>query len=48
MKVLIYGGGAVGLGIAGFLLKSKAQVDVIARENTVLALRKHGLVRTGI
>ncbi len=48
MKVLIYGGGAVGLGIASFLLKSEAQVDVIARENTVLALRKHGLVRTGI
>jgi 2-dehydropantoate 2-reductase len=48
MKVLIYGGGAVGLGIAGFLLKSKAQVDIIARENTVLALSKNGLVRTGI
>ncbi|MHC4694436.1 MAG: ketopantoate reductase family protein [Planctomycetota bacterium] len=48
MKVLIYGGGAVGLGIASFLLKSKAQVDIIARENSVLALRKHGLVRTGI
>jgi 2-dehydropantoate 2-reductase len=48
MKVLIYGGGAVGLGIAGFLLKSKAQVDIVARESTVSALRKHGLVRTGI
>lgn len=46
--MLIYGGGAVGLGITSFLLKSKAQVDVIARENTVLALSKHGLVRTGI
>ena len=48
MKALIYGGGAVGLGIASFLLKSKAQVDIVARENTVSALRKHGLVRTGI
>ncbi len=48
MKALIYGGGAVGLGIAGFLLKSKSQVDIIARESTVLALRKNGLVRTGI
>jgi len=48
MKALIYGGGAVGLGIASFLLKSKAQVDIVARENTVLTLRKHGLVRTGI
>lgn len=48
MKAIIYGGGAVGLGIASFLLKSKNQVDVIARRNTVLALRKYGLVRTGI
>ena len=48
MRVLIYGGGAVGLGIASFLLKSKDQVDIIARENTVLALRKNGLIRTGI
>lgn len=48
MRVLIYGGGAVGLGIASCLLKSKDQVDIVARENTVSALRKHGLVRTGI
>jgi 2-dehydropantoate 2-reductase len=48
MKVLIYGGGAVGLGIASFLLKSKAKVDIVARDNTDSALRKHGLVRTGI
>ncbi len=48
MKALIYGGGAVGLGIASCLLKSKTQVDIVARENTVSALRKHGLVRTGI
>jgi 2-dehydropantoate 2-reductase len=48
MKALIYGGGAVGLGIASCLLKSKTQVDIIAREDTVSALRKHGLVRTGI
>jgi len=48
MKALIYGGGAVGLGIASCLLKSEDQVDIVARENTVLALRKNGLVRTGI
>lgn len=48
MRTLIYGGGAVGLGIASCLLKSEEQVDIIARENTVLALRKHGLIRTGI
>lgn len=48
MRTLIYGCGAVGLGIASCLLKSKDQVDIVARESTVLALRKHGLVRTGI
>jgi len=48
MTVLIYGAGAVGLGIASCLLKSKCQVDIVARENTVAALKKHGLVRTGI
>ena len=48
MKVLIYGGGAVGLGIASCLLKSKAQVDIITRQDTVKALRNKGLVRTGI
>ncbi len=48
MKVLVYGGGAVGLGLASCLLKSKAQVDIIARKDTVQSLRKNGLVRTGI
>jgi 2-dehydropantoate 2-reductase len=48
MRALIYGGGAVGLGIASCLLKTKDRVDIIAREGTVSALRKHGLVRTGI
>lgn len=48
MKVLIYGGGAVGLGIASCLLKSGCAVDIIARESTVSALQQGGLVRTGI
>jgi len=48
MTILVYGGGAVGLGIASCLIKSNCQVDIIARENTVLRLREHGLVRTGI
>jgi 2-dehydropantoate 2-reductase len=48
MKVLIYGGGSVGLGIASCLLKSATQVDILARETTVLALRQDGLKRTGI
>ncbi|MGC9515778.1 ketopantoate reductase family protein [Methanocrinis sp.] len=48
MKALIYGGGAVGLGVASCLISSGAKVDVIAREGTVSALREGGLVRTGI
>jgi 2-dehydropantoate 2-reductase len=48
MKTLIYGGGSVGLGLASCLLKSKAEVDILARENTVQALKKEGLSRTGI
>jgi len=48
VKVLIYGGGAVGLGIGSCLLKSKADVDIIARQNTVHSLREFGLIRKGI
>jgi 2-dehydropantoate 2-reductase len=48
MRVLVYGGGAVGLGIASCLLRSKCQVDIIARDSTVSRLRRHGLTRTGI
>jgi 2-dehydropantoate 2-reductase len=48
MRILIYGGGAVGLGVGSCLLKSGCQVDIIARENTVRSLREHGLLRTGI
>ncbi len=48
MKVLIYGAGSVGLGLGSCLLKSKADVTLIARPETVRALRKAGLVRTGI
>lgn len=48
MRVLIYGAGSVGLGIASCLLKSQACVDIIARENTVFALCESGLNRTGI
>lgn len=48
MKALVYGGGAVGLGLASCLLKTRAHVDIIARENTVRVLREKGLIRTGI
>jgi 2-dehydropantoate 2-reductase len=48
MRVLIYGGGSVGLGIASCLLKSGANVDIIARDYTVRCLMSNGLKRTGI
>ena len=48
MKALIYGGGSVGLGIASCLLRSDVHLDIIARKDTVNALRQHGLIRTGI
>ncbi|MHC4620540.1 MAG: 2-dehydropantoate 2-reductase N-terminal domain-containing protein, partial [Planctomycetota bacterium] len=47
MRVLIYGGGSVGLGIASCLLKSERQVDIVARAKTVQLLREKGLARTG-
>jgi 2-dehydropantoate 2-reductase len=48
IDVLIYGAGAVGLGIASCLLRSGAKVDVVGRPDTVNALRTEGLTRTGI
>ncbi len=48
MRVLIYGGGAVGLGIASCLLRSGRAVDIVARDATVDALRSDGLTRTGL
>ncbi|MEJ2702132.1 MAG: 2-dehydropantoate 2-reductase [Sedimentisphaerales bacterium] len=48
IRALVYGGGAVGLGLASCLLKSRVHVDIVAREGTVSALREKGLVRTGI
>ena len=48
MKALIYGGGAVGLGVASCLISSGAEVEIIGREGTVSALRRDGLERTGI
>ena len=48
MKVLVYAAGAVGLGIASCLIKAGAKVDIVARKETVYALRDKGLIRTGI
>lgn len=48
MKILIYGGGSVGLGIASCLLKSQTQVNIIDREDIIARLRQYGLIRKGI
>jgi len=48
MKILITGAGSVGLGLASFLIKSGAEVHILAREKAVEELAIHGLVRTGI
>jgi 2-dehydropantoate 2-reductase len=48
MNILIYGGGAVGLGLASCLIKSQEKVDIIARKSTTESLQKNGLVRTGV
>jgi 2-dehydropantoate 2-reductase len=48
MNAMIYGAGAVGMGLASCLLKAKAHVSIIARPDTVIALRRDGLQRTGI
>ncbi|MEN6336248.1 MAG: 2-dehydropantoate 2-reductase [Phycisphaerales bacterium] len=48
MHVLIYGGGAVGLGIASCLIRPSSRVEIVARRQTVAALKEGGLTRTGI
>jgi 2-dehydropantoate 2-reductase len=48
METLIYGGGAVGLGIASCLLKAGQKVLICAREETAALLRREGLIRTGM
>ena len=47
--MLIYGSGAVGLGLASCLLKAGVEVDLIDKEEEIVAsLCEHGLHRTGI
>ena len=48
MAVLIYGGGAVGLGIASCLLKAKQDVTIVTRPETAARLQTDGFSRTGI
>ncbi|MEJ5260785.1 MAG: 2-dehydropantoate 2-reductase [Anaerohalosphaeraceae bacterium] len=47
-SVLIYGAGAVGLGIASCLLKAGIQTSLLARPHTAEPLRQEGLFRKGI
>jgi 2-dehydropantoate 2-reductase len=48
VQILIFGGGAVGLGVASCLLKAGAQVVILARPETTRLLKEKGLSRTGI
>ena len=48
MKVLVFGAGAVGLGLSSFLLQAGHRVHLVGKEQTVVSLRKTGLKRQGI
>ena len=48
MDVIVFGAGAVGLGLASALLAGDARVRIVARPATAEALRTHGLVRSGL
>ncbi len=48
MRVCVYGAGAVGLGLASCLIKADADVDIIARPETIEALKTQGLIRGGL
>jgi 2-dehydropantoate 2-reductase len=48
VKALVFGAGAVGLGLASFLLQGGHRVHLVGKEATVVALRKYGLRRVGI
>lgn len=48
MKILVFGAGAVGIGLSSFLLQAGHHVHLVGSEKTVLALQKKGLKRQGI
>ncbi|HWQ79725.1 MAG TPA: ketopantoate reductase family protein [Anaerovoracaceae bacterium] len=48
MKVLLVGCGAVGLSLASALYQSNADADLLVRDETAEAIRKHGVERRGI
>jgi 2-dehydropantoate 2-reductase len=47
MRILVYGAGAVGLGVGSFLLAAGERVAFVARPATAAALRRAGLEREG-
>lgn len=46
--MIVFGAGAVGLGLASALLAAGSRVRIVARAATADALRTHGLLRTGL
>jgi ketopantoate reductase len=46
LKIFVVGAGAVGLGLASFLLQSGCHVSLLARDDTELV--KNGLYRVGV
>jgi len=48
MNILIFGSGAVGLGLASCLLKVGVDTSLVAGRSTINALKTNGLYRTGI
>ncbi len=48
MDVLVYGAGAVGMGLASALRAAGGSVRIVARPETAAALRASGLLRTGV
>tara|TARA_Y100000588_G_scaffold97882_1_gene106344 strand:- start:54 stop:1013 length:960 start_codon:yes stop_codon:yes gene_type:complete len=48
LKVLIIGTGAVGLGLASFLLQSGCRITLVGREPSINSLAAYGLDRVGI
>ena len=48
MRVLVFGGGAVGSGLSACMIEAGASVDIIAREKTCDLLNTEGLRKSGI
>ena len=49
MKIAIWGGGAVGLGLANALARPKSRLQMLVRDDrTAIAIRSQGIRRTGI